>query len=106
MTIETFDSTEYGYKPFLSVYLEMDDEVKTVSRKLMTFMDALKNAGGFMSVICVVALTLVQYLQKTIYFTSLIKSLFKYQKLKISKGSEITKQRNKNSIFTSSRNLI
>ena len=40
----------------------MDDEVKTVHRKLITFMDALKNAGGFMSVVFVVALSLVQHL--------------------------------------------
>lgn len=57
----------------------MDDEVKTMNRSLMTFMDALKSAGGFMSVAFVGALILVQQLQKTIYFTSLIRSLFKYQ---------------------------
>ena len=28
----------------------MDDEVKTVNRKLVTFIDALKSAGGFMNV--------------------------------------------------------
>ncbi len=37
----------------------MDDEVKTMGRKLMTLMDALKSAGGFMSVAFVGAMTLV-----------------------------------------------
>lgn len=56
----------------------MDDEVKTVDRTVMSLLDAVKNAGGFMSVAFVAGLVLVQQLQKTIYFTSLIKSLFKY----------------------------
>lgn len=59
----------------------MDDEVKTMSRKLLTFMHALESAGGFMSVAFIGAMILVQQLQKTIYFTSLIRSLFKYQKI-------------------------
>lgn len=40
----------------------MDDEVKTVDRTVMSLMDALKNAGGFMSVVFVTALVLVQQL--------------------------------------------
>ncbi|CDW90162.1 UNKNOWN [Stylonychia lemnae] len=32
-----------------------------------------------MSVLFVITLTMIQYLQETIYFTSLVKSLFKYQ---------------------------
>ena len=64
---------------YISVILQMDDTVKTVSRTAMTFIDALRNAGGFMSVLFVIAINVIQYLQKTIYFTSLIKSLFKYQ---------------------------
>eukprot|EP00347_Sterkiella_histriomuscorum_P008262 403345754 len=82
---------------FISLTIQMDDTVKTVSRTTMTFMDALKNTGGFMSVLFVIALNLIQYLQKTIYFTSLVKSLFKYQtatKDEINtKGTSITNKR-------------
>ena len=59
MTLQEVQSENFGSKPFLEVYIEMDDEVKTMGRKFMTFMDALKNAGGFMSVAFVGAMTLV-----------------------------------------------
>jgi len=75
----------------------MDDTVKTVTRTAFTFLDALKNTGGFMSVLFVIILNLIGYLQKTIYFTSLVRSLFKYQlasKKDLSKrGSFITQKR-------------
>ncbi|CDW88523.1 UNKNOWN [Stylonychia lemnae] len=60
----------------------MDDTVKTVTRQAFTISDALNKTGGFMSILFVITLTMIQYLQETIYFTSLVKSLFKYQLVK------------------------
>lgn len=59
MTLQEVQSENFGSKPFLEVYIEMDDEVKTMGRKFMTFMEALKNAEGFVSVAFVGAMTLV-----------------------------------------------
>lgn len=44
----------------------------------MTFADAVGQAGGFMTITFLITLIVVQYLQKTIYFTSLIKSFYNY----------------------------
>lgn len=60
MTVQEVPIEDFGTKPFLIVYIEMDDEVKTIERTLMTVIDALGNTGGFMSIIYVAALTLVQ----------------------------------------------
>ncbi|CDW78786.1 UNKNOWN [Stylonychia lemnae] len=57
----------------------MDDTVKTIRRQAVTFIDALQNTGGFMSVLFVITLNLISYLQRTIYYTSLVKSLYQYQ---------------------------
>ena len=38
----------------------MDDEVKTVKRTVLTFLDAVKSTGGMMSVIIAVAMVLAQ----------------------------------------------
>ncbi len=59
MTLQDVHPDDFDEAPFLELYLDMDDEVKTMSRKLMTILDALKNAGGFMSVAFVGAMTIV-----------------------------------------------
>ncbi|CDW87692.1 UNKNOWN [Stylonychia lemnae] len=74
--LEAVDAYNNAY---IAIYIQMDDQVKTVNRKLMTFLDALGNTGGFMSILFVIAFAMIQYFQKTIYYTSLIKSLFVYQ---------------------------
>ncbi|CDW83536.1 UNKNOWN [Stylonychia lemnae] len=74
--LEAIDAYNNAY---IGVYIQMDDQVKTVNRKLMTILDALGNTGGFMSIIIVVAYAMIQYVQKTLYYTSLVKSLFVFQ---------------------------
>ena len=44
----------------------------------MTFIDVIQNTGGFMSVVVVIAFVMIQYLQLTIYYTSMVKSLYLY----------------------------
>ena len=45
----------------------------------MTFVNVMQNTGGFMSVIVVIAFVMIQYFQLTIYYTSMVKSMFLYQ---------------------------
>ena len=42
----------------------------------MTLIDVMQNTGGFTSVVVVIAFIMIQYLQLTIYYTSMVKSLF------------------------------
>ncbi len=55
----------------------MDDSYKITTRKVVTLAEAFANTGGFMTVTFLVTLILVQRLQSTIYFTTLIKSIYK-----------------------------
>jgi GH25 family lysozyme M1 (1,4-beta-N-acetylmuramidase) len=48
-------------------------------RTVHTFLKAFSESGGFMSVIYIIMTVIVARLQSTIYFTSLIKSFYKYQ---------------------------
>ena len=57
----------------------MDDTLKVTLRQADTFAMAVSHTGGFMTVIFLVTLVIVQRLQKTIYFTSLIASIYQYQ---------------------------
>ncbi|CDW86101.1 UNKNOWN [Stylonychia lemnae] len=57
--------TTDGQTSFVSFTLQMGDTVKTVNRQAVTFIDALQNTGGFMSVLFVITLN--------------IKSLYQYQ---------------------------
>ena len=57
----------------------MDDAHKSTTRKVVTFADAFSVTGGFMTVMFLVAMLVVQRLQSTIYFSSLIRSFYKYQ---------------------------
>ncbi|CDW71381.1 UNKNOWN [Stylonychia lemnae] len=74
--LESIDAYNNAY---IGVYIQMDDQVKTVNRKLMTILDALGNTGGFMSIIIVIAYGMISQVQKTLYYTSLVKSLFVFQ---------------------------
>ncbi len=47
---------------FLSVYLQMDDTYKVTTRQVVTFMQAFSNTGGFMTIVFLVTLILVQRL--------------------------------------------
>ena len=61
------------------MFIQLDDSQKTMIRKVVTFADAIGQAGGFMTVTFLVTLIIVQRMQKTIYFTSLIRSFYNYQ---------------------------
>jgi hypothetical protein len=57
----------------------LSDEIPTVKRTVSTLMDAFSAAGGMMSVIFVIITVIIQNLQKSIYFTQLIKDFYTYQ---------------------------
>ena len=57
----------------------MDETSKWTQRTVATFFKAFSESGGFMTIIYIVATVIVNKLQSTIYFTSLIKSFYKYQ---------------------------
>lgn len=57
---------------YIAAYIQMDDTLKTTTRQVSTFSMAIAQTGGFMTVIFLITVVIVQRLQKTIYFTSLI----------------------------------
>ena len=63
---------------FVSIYLLMDDTIKYTERNVATFAKAFANTGGFMTIIFMVALIIVQRLQASIYYSTLIQSFYKY----------------------------
>jgi hypothetical protein len=56
----------------------MDDTHKFTVRTVATLFGAFSDAGGFMTIVYIVTTVIVTRLQSTIYFTSLIKSFYKY----------------------------
>ncbi len=60
----------------------------------MTFAQAFANTGGFMTIVFLVTLILVQRLQATIYFTTLIKSIYKHQPVNLHKKEPENKETN------------
>jgi hypothetical protein len=64
---------------YIGVYLMMDDSHKDTIRSVSTLSDALSQTGGFMTVCFLIVLIIVQRFQRTIYFSSLIKSFYRYQ---------------------------
>ena len=82
-------SDDLGNKnSYISMYVMLDDSYKSVTRQIFTFANAASLTGGFMTVIFLVTLILVQRVQQTIYFSSLIKSFYKYQPELLSDPSE------------------
>ena len=63
---------------YISLYIQMDDSLKETERQVYTFFMAFSATGGFMTVLYLVTLVIVQRFQSTIYHTTLIKSLYKY----------------------------
>lgn len=56
----------------------MDDSKKETVRNIVTIGMAFSNTGGFMTIVFMVTAIVVQRMQKTIYYTQLIKSFYKY----------------------------
>jgi hypothetical protein len=56
---------------FIGVYLQMDDQYKISTRKVVTFQKAFSDSGGFMSIIFLASMILVRNVQTSVYYTSL-----------------------------------
>ncbi|CDW76806.1 UNKNOWN [Stylonychia lemnae] len=97
--IQEINSTDPYNNAYIGVYIFMDDEVKQIERKVFNVSDALKNTGGFMSVVLIIAYILVYKIQQAIYYNTLIKSLYRYQNML----SEYKFQRKSNIEFSINR---
>jgi hypothetical protein len=64
---------------FLYISILYDDSFKKTKRQVMTIPDAFSNTGGFMTVIYMISKIILGRLQSTIYFSSLIKSFYRYE---------------------------
>lgn len=63
---------------FAYISIMFDDSYKKTKRKTMTIPDAFSETGGFMTVIFMLSKIIIGNLQSTIYFSSLIKSFYRY----------------------------
>ena len=64
---------------YISTYIMMDDSHKSTIRNVSTFAMVFSDTGGFMTITFLVAVIIVERLQSVIYYTTLIKSFYKYQ---------------------------
>ena len=64
---------------YISTYIMMDDSHKLTIRNVSTFAMVFSDTGGFMTITFLVTVIIVQRLQSVIYYTTLIKSFYKYQ---------------------------
>lgn len=64
---------------FIGVYLQMDDQYKISTRKVVTFQKAFSDSGGFMSIIFLASMILVRNVQTSVYYTSLTQGFYKYE---------------------------
>ena len=64
---------------FIGTYIQMDDQYKISTRRVATFQKAFSDTGGFMSVVFLSAMILIQNVQSTVYYTQLISEFYKYQ---------------------------
>ena len=74
-TIEDFSGQTNA---FLSVNILLDNQKAETIRKVKTFMMAMQETGGFMTITLLLTMILLQKLQSTVYYTTLIKSFFKF----------------------------
>lgn len=64
---------------FIYFSILYDDSYKETKRQVMTIPDAFSATGGFMTVIYMLSNILLGKLQSTIYFSSLIKSFYRFE---------------------------
>ena len=64
---------------YISTYIMKDDSLKSTIRNVSTFAMVFSDTGGFMTITFLVAVIIVERLQSVIYYTTLIKSFYKYQ---------------------------
>jgi hypothetical protein len=53
--------------PFLCITIQMDDAYTVTTRQVFTIANAFANTGGFMSVIYLIIMALMQRIKETIY---------------------------------------
>lgn len=58
---------------YLAVYLQMDDSYKITTRQVKTIAMVFSDQGGFMTVVTLITLIIVQQVQSSIYFQALIR---------------------------------
>jgi hypothetical protein len=64
---------------YISTYIMRDDSHRDTVRNVNTIPMAISDSGGFMTIIFMATMIIVQRLQNTIYYTTLIKSFYHYQ---------------------------
>jgi hypothetical protein len=64
---------------YISTYIMMDDTQRNSVRRVMTFPMVFADTGGFMTITFLVTVIIVERLQTIIYYSTLIKKLYKYQ---------------------------
>jgi hypothetical protein len=64
---------------YISTYIMKDDSLKSTIRNVSTFAMVFSDTGGFMTITFLVAVIIVERLKSVIYYTTLIKSFYKYQ---------------------------
>ena len=77
--VQDLPSNEGGNSAFIGVYIQMDNTHKLTVRRVSTLFDAFSDSGGFMTIVYILTTVILTRFQSTIYFTSLIKSFYKYQ---------------------------
>ncbi|CDW76824.1 UNKNOWN [Stylonychia lemnae] len=82
--VSELNSTDsYNNNAYISIYVQMDEEVKRIERRVFNLLEALRNTGGFMTVSIIIAYILVRKVQECHYYNTLIKNLYNYQSLKL-----------------------
>jgi len=66
-----------------------DDSYKKTKRKTMTIPDAFSETGGFMTVIFIMSKIIIGRLQSTIYYSTLIKSFYKYNPEELDEDNKV-----------------
>lgn len=77
-TVSEIPDGEGTTNAYVAAYIQMDESYKETTRQAYTFPMAISATGGFMTFIFLVTLLIVQRLQTVIYFSTLIRSLYRY----------------------------
>lgn len=85
--VNRFSKGDY-LNSFAYFSITFDDSYKKTRRKTMTIPDAFSETGGFMTIIFILSKIMISRLQSTIYFSSLIKSFYRYNPDEENKSQE------------------
>ncbi len=64
---------------YISTYVMMDDTQRNTIRRVNTYPMVFSDTGGFMTFTFLITVIIVERLQTTIYYSTLIKKIYKYQ---------------------------